>query len=781
MNTNTKCERLVRTLKRPDFAGCFKGLCKGPSWGGWPISLVAACCLGGTPALGWRYDFVVNAPTATSHSVAWQPPGDPGIIYGVWTDSDWWYEGLNPLGKVPNNTVNDLYYVTLNRTEDLYLDLNVAISGLYFAGGTDKSGVLGTTEPASGAPSCTLNVLEEFDWTGGTISGTGQVNLLGSRSRWVNGTIAQGATVSVFGPLDMGCVENLGARNCYLTGTLNLKPGAVATLGFGHALAFDGSSGVLNVESTDSLRAKVLWQQRSLGTTGTINNNGDIIVSTPSGVSLSSGVRLNNLSDGQFILECAESTHQFFLLAGLAVYNDGLIESRKGLLSHKGSTGSFADPSSGTFSVRPAGEINFEGSTHYLDAGSRITGEGRITFTKGTLNMAGTYDVAGTTYQKGGQMIFQSGGHVNPGTIEAEGGSLHFDTGHPVAIGSLTLKAGSALYGLDTVNVGNAFSWTGGTVQGSLYSKGPLTMNIGDGNPATTTIGSWSGSDNRTLYSTATMNLLTGTTLDWTGTGNTSIGGTLNNSGEIHIKTDAHITAPTSGARKIVNRGLFQKTDSTGTTAVAPAFVNDGGTIQVKSGVLSFTSLTEGANGGTIDVASGAQLLVPSGTLTLTKSTVTGSGTIKAPTLTLGGALSPGASPGKMTVEGNLTLSSSSTLTFEIDGTGQGTTYDYLDVNGSLILQGGQLQLVMSSAFLNAAGKTFTVATANSAISGQFGNVASGTRLATSGNPGTMLVSYSGSDIVLSDWQAVPEPTAAGLVGGLSALSVLFARRRRAL
>jgi hypothetical protein len=108
-----------------------------------------------------------------------------------------------------------------------------------------------------------------------------------------------------------------------------------------------------------------------------------------------------------------------------------------------------------------------------------------------------------------------------------------------------------------------------------------------------------------------------------------------------------------------------------------------------------------------------------------------------------------------LNVTGNISLLSASKLTFQLGGLTQGTQYGFLNVNGTVAL-GGQLVLTFVNGFQNSVtgSDTFTVlnASPSSSFTGSFTNVASGSRLVTSDGFGSFVVTYSGSDVVLSNF-----------------------------
>jgi hypothetical protein len=71
-------------------------------------------------------------------------------------------------------------------------------------------------------------------------------------------------------------------------------------------------------------------------------------------------------------------------------------------------------------------------------------------------------------------------------------------------------------------------------------------------------------------------------------------------------------------------------------------------------------------------------------------------------------------------------------------------------VNGSVALN-GNLVVSFVNAFQAGNSDTFTVLS-STALSGVFANVASGSRLTTTDNSGSFLVTYDGTDVVLSDF-----------------------------
>ena len=167
------------------------------------------------------------------------------------------------------------------------------------------------------------------------------------------------------------------------------------------------------------------------------------------------------------------------------------------------------------------------------------------------------------------------------------------------------------------------------------------------------------------------------------------------------------------------NAGTINRTTSSGT---APFFrpVTSSGTINVHTGTLSFDSgLTQTA--GAMSIDAGTTL---GGAVALQGGVLKGAGTASGNVTNTGGTVAPGTSPGKLSIGGNYSQSAG-TLEAQIAGTGQGTTYDWLAVAGSVAINGGTLAIVTDPQFDPAPADTFDIVTTGAT------QTASGTGFAT--------------------------------------------------
>ena len=221
------------------------------------------------------------------------------------------------------------------------------------------------------------------------------------------------------------------------------------------------------------------------------------------------------------------------------------------------------------------------------------------------------------------------------------------------------------------------------------------------------------------LINQGTMQATNGGVLRLNGFG----GGTFTNSGTIKalsggtITTDGTVTSSGTvdvGAESLTVTGSGTYTQSAGTFRLA------GGTVTSSTALLF--------NGGLVDAR----------------------GTINA-AITNGANLQPALGGSGLVVNGNVTLLSSSKLTFQLAGLTQGSQYGFLNVNGTAALN-GNLVVSFVDPFQANNNDNFTVLS-STALSGAFTNVASGSRLTVTDNSGTFLVTYNGTTVVLSDFQ----------------------------
>ncbi len=184
-------------------------------------------------------------------------------------------------------------------------------------------------------------------------------------------------------------------------------------------------------------------------------------------------------------------------------------------------------------------------------------------------------------------------------------------------------------------------------------------------------------------------------------------------------------------------------------------------------------------NNGTIEATNGGTLQISSANFTNTGTiAVHGGGTIIDTNLL---DVGEGTLTGDGTIDANVQLDSDpSTLAFNIGGELQDTDYDSLIINGNISL-GGNLEITLTNGFIPNPGDVFTVLDVEDggALSGDFANVLDGQDLLTTDGTGEFVVNYSpdSGEIVLSDFQEVPEPASAALL--LSATGAMLMRRRR--
>lgn len=151
--------------------------------------------------------------------------------------------------------------------------------------------------------------------------------------------------------------------------------------------------------------------------------------------------------------------------------------------------------------------------------------------------------------------------------------------------------------------------------------------------------------------------------------------------------------------------------------------------------------------------------------------TVGGVGTIHG-NVTNDGRVIPGYHGGAMAIDGSFTQSSDASLLIEIGGTSlDPTLFDALQVSGPVSLD-GSLTIQLLNGFLPTADDAYTIVGGSTQL-GRFLNAQNTVTF----DGGMFDVSYTGDSVVLSNFQVIPEPSAAAVI--LLAAGAILPRRRR--
>ena len=359
-----------------------------------------------------------------------------------------------------------------------------------------------------------------------------------------------------------------------------------------------------------------------------------------------------------------------------ALENDGVVNVSSGTLALQAGDG--AGTSSGEYSATGTGMLNFGAGIHDLTSGASVTGTGTIRF-------------------GGGTTVVGPGVSFDPATLDFYGGELQLNTAGTTGTVTATQgwRSGSGtltINGSLTVSSMLTLKGSGTTTVGGTTTLGGLALNVDDGH---------------------TLNL--GPTTNWS-TGIVHLGGIGNpvvNVGATDVvNITGNVNSQGGSGGLWNNQGTINRTSSSGTADFFTP-VTSSGTINVDAGTLAFDSgLTQ--TGGLTQIDGGSVL---AGAVALKGGTLKGTGTASGSVTNTGGTVAPGASPGKLAIGGDYSQSAG-TLQAEIAGTGQGTTYDWLAVAGSVTIDGGTLAIATDPQFSPASSDTFDVVTAGATVGG---------------------------------------------------------------
>ena len=381
----------------------------------------------------------------------------------------------------------------------------------------------------------------------------------------------------------------------------------------------------------------------------------------------------------------------------------------------------------------------------------------------GTLIPTYANTFTGVTTVAGGTLVL---GTINNGGVAGNMGAA------TNAAANLLLNSGTLQYNGATASTDRLFSLGGNA---ALDASGSGAINFAN----TGTYATSGTASARTL------------TLTGTNTAANTLAGIIKDSG-----TGVNITSVTkSGVGTWVLTGVSTYTGATningGTLAISGnGSINSTSSITINGGVLQYGS-SVGLTKAVSFSGTGGKLLLDgsssyAGALTITSgNTLGGHGTYgNSVTVNNGATLSPGNSPGQITV-GTLGLDAGSTSHMEIGGTSLGSDYDNVMITNSAgLTYDGTLEIVSYDPYaINAQAGSYTLFSFTGGYSGELGNVTvDGYSLTNNsgiwtGSQGG--VSYSFTDSTGIFAVTIPEPSTATLVMGVATLGMLTRRRSK--
>ena len=810
--------------------------------------------LGANMILGWDGSATVNQSGGTANLL--------GIRLGPTRTNSATY---NLTGGRLNLGANGFVSATANKTINLGAGTLGALAdwssaqGMVLTASSGDGATIDTADASTGAAR-TITV-------SGVLSGSGKLTKVGNGTLTLSainsfsgGLVVSGGTVAIAAATSVGNASALGsggnavtvnsgarlhftgANNRtagYHTGAVTLNGGRITfdtsdnSLAAGNTLTFATSAGTLDGSGQWRMRdgaAKVMVDAAASGSVISVANltlttNGgnhtfevadgsaaaDLTISGAI-VSHFGNERMTKTGSGNLLLAGAASLGGGLTVsAGTVTVGDGgsvsgnianeasLVFDTAGTLTYSGVLSG-----AGSLSMLGAGSLTLSGTNSFsggttLSGGTLVVGSlaalgsGAVTLSGGTLDLGG-FAIANVINLAGGEFI--NAAPSAPAVVVT--GSVSAETLNALASSEITLGTGASV-DLSQLNPGKTLVLTGapnlsglGSFSGTLAVAGALDLS---------TVGNRPG-QNATLEVRSGGSLNFGSGTDFTGTvaykggqvQGSAFKGTLSVSDENVALTDANI----GGGTVVVGNGASVDVSSfTGALRLTGAGA-------VSTGLSTFSGSLELADGAELNLtdadAPNADLVIADG------GTLRGSGSLDAVTLSSGGLLAPGNSPGIQNYT-TLTLTGGG-FEFEILNSGggiyppnAGTDYDTLVVAGlldisalSLANQVGLTVVSLSDLttdgdlqdFDPSATYAFDLISYGS-ISSYEGSISQFFDLDTTGltyagfalDPAFLSLVDTGTSIQLQ-YSPIPEPSTYGLMlGGLALAGAAIRRRRR--
>ena len=762
----------------------------------------------------------------------------------LWTGStstDWNTAGNWSLGNVPTGQ-NAIVDTAPANIATISADISATPNDIVVRGGGRLDHTAGTAGTGGGswmfvgqnATAGTYNLANTGSVAGGITGfaqGTGSLNatgnlLVGAFGDNRTGTVRvnTSGTLAVSGELvigdSLGSVGNVSLETGALTinnkitlgnnrgnGTLTMSGGSLTkTAGDETVVGRDNGTGVLAQSGGTVTLNHNLYVGQGSGANGTytigdgavLNIGRDFVVGRESGTGTltMTGGTITKIGDEKFLVGHNNGVGVVAQSGGTISVNNELYIGNE----NAGASGTYTLSGAGALSVANEVVVGREGGTGTLNVdGGTITttgngnmyigrrdGTGTLNQTAGVISVIKEFGVGtrddnkigtGTYNLSGGSLAATNNIFIGKelgasGTMTMTGGTMStsdkLQIGHNQATGVLT-QSGGTVNVQNEVYIGNENS---GSSVGTYTLSGSAELSVGNE--------VFVGRDN----ATGTFNLDGGTVTTKKiegGTGNATVnfnGGILKaRESQAAFITNLDVANVQAGGITIDSNGFD--------LGISQTLSGTGGLTKAGAGRLTLSA--SNAYAGTTTVTAGSLFIdgtQASGAVQVDAgATLGGSGAIGG-AVTMFGVLSPGNSPGVLSVAA-LVLGGSSTSIFEIDGTTRSTQYDGLNITGSSgPTYGGALSLVFGNGsafgntdvfnlfdFTGAAAGDFSSVTSTGFYSGTW-SVSSGEWSLQSGGQ-TLTFSQSAGDLVI-----VPEPTALALTGiGIAAAA--WARRWR--
>ena len=523
----------------------------------------------------------------------------------------------------------------------------------------------------------------------------------------VNGTLEVGVPASPQVNAEELVIIQTGRFD--MTGNATVSGGGVTEVNDGSTFDVRGGTLIKNGSGQALLSIKVK-KGGMLNLKGP-NNNGKDFMSSGPGVCAIEGTMTVNLSELEAtnfnIDNKSGGTINFQAPAGLV--NNGFPVST---YTNSGTTnapaGSGQNPLVGlgvVFDNKPDGTLN-------------VTGSGAFNFYGGGTLAGNLYAPIGVPLNfRSGTFGLEPGVNFGNSKVVVLNNALFSLDATMAKIDDFELDTGGTLGGTGDLAIVLKFALLGGTINGGDPLSSGLHLTL---EPSCS--GSMPGFNPNTLNGGAILNYGTFT---WSGAGsfNATNGATWTNFPNSIFDAQSDSNWNSDGTGIFNNQGLFKKTDGTGTTSMGLKFNNDG-TVQSYLGTLAFCNFAQSSGliellGGVISTSCGMPLVIDGGGCD-------GSGSINGDVIIgtkVGPAIiNPGHSPGKITINGNLTEGATAMLKIEVAGVATpGIDYDQIAVTGTARL-GGALRVTSINGFTPTVADTIVPLTAGS-ITGKFGSV----------------------------------------------------------